>query len=207
MTRFFTLLNAWDNRGSDRRQIQLTPCFDMLWIGMFPTGLHGALETAESLISHWDPRVTAFFSKEPPPGITIREPDCPAVNREYLRVFSGRLQKFVQERWPGCIEFLRFRTQNAIGEDITDHYALLHQLHWVLAVDRKHSVPLPYVTGLKRLAGQYLLDKIVLTRKKLIHPICRIKGWSDYHVFREDVVEAMQAQGFTGLVFEEIETV
>jgi hypothetical protein len=83
----------------------------------------------------------------------------------------------------------------------------LHQLHWVLAVDRKHSVPLPHVKGLKRLAGQYLLDKIVLTRKKLIHPICRIKGWSDYHVFREDVVEAMQAQGFTGLVFEEIETV
>ena len=55
--------------------------------------------------------------------------------------------------------------------------------------------------------GNYLLDRVVLNAKKLVHPVCRIQGWTPYYIYRDEIVDALQDEGITGLHFEEVEVV
>ena len=134
--------------------------------------------------------------------------DFPEVFEEGIHACSERMAKTLEAVAPGAIEFLPFRTRNSVGDDQTDAYRLMHYLQWCDAIDRKKSRLAEGETRFTRsrqTGGDYLLDHVVVVTNKLSSPICRLVGWSEYHVFREDVVEALNMAGYTGLDFEEIE--
>jgi hypothetical protein len=155
----------------------------------------------------WNPDIFAFARVEPPGPIT--KPDFPSLVGDW-QAASLSLANTLHELVPGAFEFLPFRTRTSIGEDITVGYTLLHYLKWVDAIDRRHSRLVAGETRYPRLTAtceDYYLEHVVLSQRKLTEPVCRVRGWSEYHLFREDIVIALKEGGFNGLRFEEVAVV
>lgn len=151
-------------------------------------------------------RMCSHLQRSPPPGPFVK-PDFPSVVGEW-QAASARLVKELDRLVPNAFEFLPFRTRTSTGEDVTVGYSLLHYLKWVDAVDRRRSQLAEGETPFRRLretCEDYNLDRVVLSRRRLVDPVCRIRGWSPYHLYREDIVDALKSMGFSGLDFDEVE--
>lgn len=183
------------------------------WVLHFPpwTPSEHDLYSQELLAPRWNPRLFAFSSVLPPTdhAETVGKLDFPAIPGEWHGC-SRKMAAVIDSVAPGCIEFLPFRTRTSTGDDVTDTYSLMHYLQWAPAVDGKKSQLMEGETRLRRVAGtgkDYLLDRVVLSQKKLVEPICRVVGWSPFHLYREDVVAALKKEELTGLEFEEVAVV
>ncbi len=78
----------------------------------------------------------------------------------------------------------------------------------MLPGDRSKTILAEGETRFQRIGGKggdYLPDHVVLVGSKLTEPVCRIYGWSPFHIFREDVVAALTQVDFTSLEFEEVQ--
>lgn len=182
------------------------------WILNFPVWV---LENTFNLKSpsligdQWNSQVFAFAKRAEGDHDNIPKPDFPIVLGEW-QAASSRLRRILERICPGSFEFLPFRTRTSTGGDITADFSVMHYLVWLDAIDKKQSVLLPHETRFVRpkvIGSDYLLDKVILKSRKLTSPVCRILGWSPYHLYREDVVETLLGGGFTGLKFEVVETV
>jgi len=180
------------------------------WILSLPIWINDSvfnLKESKIVGLDWNPNVYAFSRHESGDCDTLQKPDFPIVLGEWQAV-SSRIRGILESKWPSAFEFLPIRTRTSTGQDITTTYSILHYLDWVDAVDRKHSTLLPNETKLSRSDGQdFLLENVVLARRKLTSPICRVLGWSPYFLYREDVVETLTEFGFSGAVFTEVEAV
>jgi hypothetical protein len=157
-------------------------------------------------VEAWNPRM--FARSWYHGGVRAPKPDFPIVLGEWQAV-SARLKQALSDLSPDSFRFLPFRTRDSIGEDLCDEYSLLHYLHWVDAIDRRRATLLAGETRFKKVGGRfgnYLLDHVVLSQRKLTLPICRIVGWTEFHIYREDIVTALTERALTGLHFEEVAT-
>ncbi|HUE15992.1 MAG TPA: DUF1629 domain-containing protein [Planctomycetaceae bacterium] len=150
-------------------------------------------------IENWDSRTFAFVTLRgplndfPPPGFAIH-------------IMSPKLQEVISAAAPGAIQFLPIGIRSWVGEEIAHGFAVANYLIWCKAVDAKRSVPWAGMQKVIKHKGYYLLSKLVLNAKKIDAPIFRVTGLENVHVYREDVVERINAMGATGVVFEPIES-
>lgn len=178
------------------------------WLLRFPSILRDDfdLDSPNLLQDRWNSRTFAFAGNSKLQSME-EKPDFPFIFGEWHGA-SARLVATLTELAPDAFEFLGFRTRTTIGGDVTDNYSILHYLKWNDAVDKKcsqlHSNQKRFVRR-KEFGGDFDLDHVVLARRKLVHPICRVVGWSPYHLYRDDVIEVLHTKGFTGLAFEEVE--
>lgn len=155
----------------------------------------------------WNPKVFAFAQRQWNSTGPYRE--FPVLVGQH-RVASRRVCEAIELHFPGCIEFLPFRVRTTTGTIIDIEYSLLHVLKSAAAVDRRKSVLLPGEKTFSRPTRKddYLLDRVVVAKQKLVDPICRVQGWSPYCLFREDVVQLLIDEGFVSEqdeLFEPIE--
>ncbi len=196
-TTFFTLVNP------SRRRFG-TP----QWLIRFPPWFHRDfdMDAGGLLRDLWNPLAYAFSTPAMPEN-PVEKRDFPAVVGDWLAC-SRSMADTITSVAPDSIEFLPFRTRTSIGTDQTDAYSVMHFTTWCSAIDRKASRLAAGETKFRRIAGftrDFLLDHVVLSRKKLTRPICRVIGWSPYYLFREDIVDLLRRRGFTGLEFDPVE--
>jgi hypothetical protein len=165
------------------------------------------LKAGRRLAERWNAKTFVFAETSPQGEFT--KPDFPSVVGEWDAA-SNALAEAMDELAAGCVEFLPFRTRTSTGGDVTVGYQFMNFLHWVDAVDQEHSKLIDGETEYKRpvaINGDFYLKRVVLNRKSLVHPVCRVFGWSQYRVFRDDIVKSLLERKFTGLDFQPIETV
>lgn len=152
---------------------------------------------------NWNPLIYAF-SWDSDDGVVIEHPDYPAVLGEHFNACSERMADIIMSFDAGAVEFLPFRTRTSVGEDVTNHYRLMNCLKWISAIDKKKSRLSDEKAGYCLQEREYILDKVVLDPKHFDGPIFRINGWPHCWVIREDLVQAFDDAGISGLTLEEL---
>lgn len=149
----------------------------------------------------WNPNSFAFATNDPPLDFFQIS--------DYVHLISPHFQTVLHElKLSEEVGFLPLRLRSSVGDNIIEGYALCNYLKWCKAVDFKRSRLFGSETRFIKHPphGNYYLDHVALVRSKLGDArLFRVVGCPSLFVYREDVVEALQSAGLSGLEFHEIE--
>lgn len=150
-------------------------------------------------VRRWNPKLIAVYSEAPYPIDFAL-----ATYREYA-VFSRRLRRFFEDRFPDLIQFLPFRLQRDDGSQPMRGYSFGNFLKVIDCIDKQHTMVedddwTPTDDGIYMTRGP-----LYLHRPAIEDAVCfLVQGTCGYVIVRGDVHEELERRRFIGCRFEEV---